>query len=145
MSSDDITSFLEEPHIAVLSTIDRAGFPHSVGMYYTFSEGALRMWPYGKSQKVKNLERDPRCAVLVEAGVPYRDLRGVLIRGRAEVIREFDPVFELGKEIYNRYFLPLSGITLEDGGAEGIKRQSEKRVCVVITPERIASWDHGKG
>ena len=144
MSSADIASFLEEPHVAVLSTIDRAGFPHSVGMYYTFSGGLLRMWPYGKSQKVKNLERDPRCAVLIESGEPYQDLRGVLIRGRAEVIREFDPVFELGKEIYNRYFFPRNGIALEDGGEEGIRRQSEKRVCVVITPERAASWDHGK-
>ncbi len=145
MSSDDIASFLEEPHIAVLSTIDRVGFPHSVGMYYTFGDGYLRMWPYGKSQKVKNLERDPRCAVLVEAGVPYQDLIGVLIRGRAEVIREFDPVFELGKEIYNRYFFPRTGVALEDGAVDGIRRQSEKRVSVVITPERIASWDHGKG
>ena len=144
MSPNDITSFLEEPHVAVLSTIDGAGFPHSVGMYYTVDGAVLRMWPYGKSQKVKNLERDPRCAVLVEAGEPYQDLRGVLIRGRAEVIREFDPVFELGKEIYNRYFFPRNGIALEEGGEEGIRRQSEKRVCVVITPERTASWDHGK-
>lgn len=144
MSQDDIATFLEEPHVAVLSTIDRGGFPHSVGMYYTFSGGSLRMWPYGKSQKVRNLERDPRCAVLVESGEPYQDLRGVLIRGRAEVIREFDPVFELGKEIYIRYFFPRNGIALEDGGEESIRRQSEKRVCLVITPERTASWDHGK-
>ena len=145
MSAEDIATFLREAHVAVLSTIDAAGFPHSVGMYYWFNNGEIRMWPYGKSQKVKNLERDPRCAVLVETGAPYRDLKGVLIRGRAEVVREFDQVFELGKEIYNRYFFPRTGVALEDGAVEGIERQSEKRVCVVIAPERTASWDHGKG
>lgn len=144
MAAEDIATFLEEPHVAVLSTIDHNGFPHSVGMYYLPVDGAIHMWPYGKSQKVKNLERDPRCSVLVEAGEPYRDLKGVLIRGRAEVVRGFDEVFELGKEIYTRYFLPRTGVALEDGGADGIKRQSEKRVRVVITPERVASWDHGK-
>ncbi len=145
MNAGDIATFLGEAHVAVLSTIDGAGFPHSVGMYYSFQDGTIRMWPYGKSQKVKNLERDPRCAVLVESGVPYRDLKGVLIRGRAEVVRDFDRVFELGKEIYDRYFFPRTGVALEDGAVDGIRRQSEKRVSVVITPERIASWDHGKG
>ena len=144
MTAKDIATFLEAPHVAVLSTIDRDGFPHSVGMYYLPVDGAIHMWPYGKSQKVKNLERDPRCAVLVESGEPYQDLKGVLIRGRAEVVREFDQVFELGKQIYTRYFFPRTGVALEDGGEDGIKRQSEKRVRVVITPERIASWDHGK-
>ncbi|MDQ3940088.1 MAG: pyridoxamine 5'-phosphate oxidase family protein [Actinomycetota bacterium] len=144
MSSSEIESFLQQPHIAVLSTIDRAGWPHSVGMYYQPFGIELRMWPYGKSQKVKNLERDPRCAVLVEKGQPYEDLKGVLIRGRAEIVRDLDAVFELGREIYERYWFPRNGIPFEDGPDEGIRAQSRKRVSVLIKPERVASWDHAK-
>ena len=144
MSRDEIDSFLAEPHTAVISTIGPGGFPHSVTMYYTFEGAEIRMWPYRKSQKVRNLERDPRAAVLVEAGQPYQDLRGVLVRARARVSTEFDDVFQLGERLYERYFLPVTGIPFEEGPSQRIARQSEKRACIVIPVESIASWDHSK-
>ncbi|MBW3594063.1 MAG: pyridoxamine 5'-phosphate oxidase family protein, partial [Actinobacteria bacterium] len=85
MSPQAIREFLRAPHVGVLSTIDRYGFPHSVGIYYTVDGDDLRMWVYGKSQKVKNVERNARCSLLVEAGEPYVDLKGVLIRGEGRV------------------------------------------------------------
>ena len=144
MTSEEIDRFLLEPHVAVLSTIDKEGFPHSVGMYYEPAGTRLRMWPYAKSQKVRNLERNPACGVLIEDGQPYDDLKGVLIRGRAEIVRDFDEVFELGRVIYERYFFPRSGIPFDEGPSTGIAKQAQKRVSVVIAAERIASWDHAK-
>lgn len=144
MTSEEIERFLLEPHVAVLSTIDHRGFPHSVGMYYEAAGTGVRMWPYAKSQKVRNIERDPACAVLIEDGQPYENLKGVLIRGRAEIVRDYDEVFELGRIIYERYFFPRSGIPFDEGPAEGIAQQARKRVSVVIEAERIASWDHAK-
>lgn len=144
MSSAAIHEFLHDPHVGVLSTIDHLGFPHAVGIYYDVSGDELRMWVYGKSQKVRNVERDPRCSLLVEAGEPYVDLKGVLVRGEGRVERGFDEVFALGKAIYDRYFFARTGIPFDEGPNERIRKQSEKRVCVVITPKRVASWDHAK-
>lgn len=148
MSQDQVVRFLEEPHTGVLSTVGPGGFPHSVGIFYLpvrSSPLELHMWVYGKSQKVRNLERDPRCSLLVEQGEPYVDLRGVLVRGRARIEREPAAVLELGKAIYERYFLARTGIPLSDGPIDNVERQSAKRVNIVLGGERFASWDHGRG
>jgi len=144
MSSQAIQENLRGPHVGVLSTIDPYGFPHSVGIYYAVDGDELQMWVYGKSQKVRNVERDPRCSLLVEAGQPYIDLKGVLVRGDARVERDPDSIYRLGRVIYDRYFYDRTGIPVDDGPDERIRKQSEKRVCLVLTPGRTASWDHAK-
>lgn len=144
MTETAIQEFLRGPHVGVLSTVDRLGFPHAVGIYYAGGLDEMRMWVYGKSQKVVNVERDPRCSVLVEAGEPYADLKGVLLRGEARVERERHAVYELGRVIYERYFYPRTGIPFDQGPHERIAKQSEKRVCLTLTPTRVASWDHAK-
>lgn len=144
MSSTAIQEFLRGPHIGVLSTIDHLGFPHAVGIYYSGDLDEVSMWVYGKSQKVRNVERDPRCSVLVEAGEPYADLKGVLLRGEGRIERDRDAIYELGRVIYERYFYPRTGIPFDQGPRERIAKQSEKRVCLVVAPKRVASWDHSK-
>lgn len=144
MSSQAVQEFLRGPHIGVLSTIDKMGWPHSVGIYYAVDGDDLRMWVYGKSQKVVNVERDPRCSLLVESGEPYIDLKGVLVRGDARIDRDAGTIYALGREIYERYFYERTGIPLDQGPEERIRKQSEKRVCLVLTPARVASWDHAK-
>lgn len=136
---------LREPHTGVLSTVGPGGFPHSVGIYYVVSEDPvqLHMWVYGKSQKAVNVRRNPRASLLVESGEPYQDLRGVLVRGKARIVTDVDQVLQLGKEIYERYFEPGTGVSLTDA-LPGIERQSEKRVCLVLQATGFASWDHGR-
>ena len=46
------------------------------------------IWTYRKSQKVKNLERDDRATLLVESGIEYAELRGVMLKTRARI--EYD-------------------------------------------------------
>ena len=144
MTPQAIDEFLRGAHIGVLSTIDRHGFPHSVGIYYDGTPDELRMWVYGKSQKVRNVERDPRCALLVEHGEPYVDLKGVLLRGEGWIDRDFDAIYDLGRRVYDRYFLPRTGIPFDQGPDERVRKQSEKRVCIVMKPARVASWDHAR-
>lgn len=149
MSHEDELALLRETHVGVLSTIDARGFPHSVGIYYVplgeDSALELGMWVYGKSQKAVNVGREPRASLLVEAGTPYQDLRGVLVRGSCRVERDYETVLDLGKKVYERYFEPRLGVPLADGPIENIERQSLKRVALMLTAERFASWDHGRG
>ena len=49
------------------------------------------MTTYGRSQKVVNARRNPRVALLVESGVRYDELKGVLLRGDAEVVEDDEP------------------------------------------------------
>jgi general stress protein 26 len=149
MSIEDVATFLEGPHVGILSTMDRKGFPHSVGIYYLprvhEEPFEFDMWVYAKSQKARNVVRDPHAALLVEKGEPYEDLRGVLVRGMGVVIDNRDEVFDLGREIYERYFFPRTGIPIDEGAAQRIVQQSAKRVILRLVSRRIASWDHSKG
>lgn len=148
MPMEDIVALLEEPHTGVLSTLGPRGFPHSVGIYYLpvhTPDLELRMWVYGKSQKARNVERDPKASLLVEQGEPYIDLRGVLVTGEAHIDRDPAAVYELGERIYERYFQPRLGIALDDGPRANVERQSQKRVNIVLRPTAFASWDHSRG
>ena len=48
------------------------------------------MWLYSitRSQRWTDLQRDPRVALLVEAGEAYNELRGVEVHGTVEVVGE---------------------------------------------------------
>lgn len=148
MSRAEIEALLREPHTGVLSTLGPKGWPHSVGIFYVMAPTdplTLHMWVYGKSQKARNVERDARASLLVEHGDPYVDLRGVLVSGDAHLVRDPDAVFQLGKQIYERYFLPRTGIAWENGPSDNVERQSVKRANLVLSAASFASWNHAKG
>ena len=100
------------------------------------------IYTYAKSQKVKNLERDPRATLLVETGHEYGELRGVQIEAEAEIHRDFDTVYEVAQELTVRYSDDISSV--EGDAAEALKAQARKRVAIRFEPMRIASWDHRK-
>ena len=147
MSKEELTDFLRSPRTAVLSSNGRDGFPHSVAMWFVSAldreDGEIHMWAYRKSQKVVNLERDPRCAFMVEEGTVYNELRGVLVRGRARVVDDPEGVFDIGRRLYDLYTLPATGVP--SGAAEGeLRRQAGKRKGIVLPLEMVTSWDHRK-
>lgn len=144
MTPAEIDAFLERPLTGVLSTLDRDGAPHSAGMWFVAADGALRMWTYAKSQKAVNLRRDARAAFLVEAGESYSELRGVLVRGDAQLVTETDEIADIGRALYTRYTLPSSGLPLAGPVLDEVERQATKRVGIVLALERVASWDHSK-
>ena len=144
MSADEVQTFLAAPHTAVFSTMGRNGFPHLVGMWFVESGGELCMWTYGKSQKVQNLRRDPRCALLIEHGDSYTELRGVLVRANARIIEDYEAIVEVGTALYRRYSLPATGEAAQRSPEEEIARQASKRVAVAVPMKRLVSWDHSK-
>ena len=88
LSPDEQAAFFRERKKAALATIDKDGFPHVVAMNYFARDGAFYMTSYGKAQKVVNIRRNPRVALMIEAGDEYAELRGVMIRGRCEILED---------------------------------------------------------
>lgn len=144
MTETEIADLLARPLTAVLSTLDRSGAPHSAGMWFVHRDAELRMWTYAKSQKAVNLKRDPRCAFLVEQGTAYNELRGVLVKGAARLVTDFNDLVSIGTALYERYTLPATGIPVQDGPIVEIERQAHKRVGIALPMEDVASWDHSK-
>jgi PPOX class probable F420-dependent enzyme len=142
MTATELDAFLARPLTAVLSTLARDGGPHSAGMWFAAEPDAIRMWTYAKSQKAVNLRRDPRAAFLAEEGDTYSSLRGVLVRGRAELVASFEDVAAIGVRLYELY--TGAGAAPEGAALAEIERQARKRVGIVLPRAEIASWDHSK-
>jgi hypothetical protein len=111
-------------------------------LWYVPRGGEIWIYTYAKSQKVRNLERDPRATLVAETGHEYGELRGVEIEAEAEIHRDLDTVFQLAQELTLRYAGDDS--TMDDDALESLKAQARKRVAVRFEPKRVATWDHRK-
>ena len=146
MSPAEQLELLEGARVVIVSTHGPRGWPHSMPMWFTLREPEgevpangppkeIWIWTYAKSQKVRNLERDPRATLLVETGTEYLELRGIQIEAEAELIR--DPARVL--DFYT------DGIdSIEGDAAAAMQAQAAKRVAIRFQPVRVASWDHRK-
>jgi PPOX class probable F420-dependent enzyme len=143
MSAAELAAFLDEQRTAIVATNGRDGWPHLMPLWYVVRDGELWSWTYAKSQKVRNLERDPRVTVQVEAGEQYHELRGVMIRAQADLHRDLDTVAAFGAELFARY-LPGDGPAPPEV-LEMVRAQAPKRVAIRFAPsEPAVTWDHGK-
>jgi PPOX class probable F420-dependent enzyme len=140
MTDGEVAGFLAESRTVTCATIARDGRPHLMPLWYVLRDGELWAWTYAKSQKVRNLERDARCTLQVEAGTEYSDLRGVMLDCDAVIHRELDDVAALGAEIAARY----GGADLTPELAAAMRAQAAKRVGLQFAERRRVSWDHRK-
>ena len=142
LTSDERRRYLEGSHTIILTSLDRHGYPHSIAMWYVVdADGAVVMTTFAKSQKAVNLQRDPRCALLVESGRTYEELKGLLIRGRARLEQDEEKVLDVLEQVHRKYGTP--GPSAE-GMRDAIRAQARKRVVIRVQPERVSSWDHRK-
>jgi hypothetical protein len=88
-----IVGMLAETTIIRMATVTPAGRPH-VAPFWFWCDGERIVISTLRNQTVRNLEANPDCAVLVDLGTDFRDLRGAHIRGRAIVHREGERVPE---------------------------------------------------
>ena len=142
LTADEQRDLLESERVVVVSSLGRRGWPHSMPMWYVPRDGELWVWTYARSQKVRNLERDPRATLLVETGHAYTELRGVMIEAEAEIQRDPEVVFGFGKDLTVRYSEGIESV--EAVAAEAMRAQASKRVAIRFVAKRTASWDHGK-
>jgi len=132
--------FLASAQTMTLASVDRHGYPHLVAMWFVVDpDGTVLMTTYAKSQKALNLRRDPRCTLLVERGLQYDQLQGVMIRGRATLDGDVERTLDVLARIHTKH-----GGEQPDGLRDILRAQARKRVTVRIAPERVSSWDHRK-
>jgi PPOX class probable F420-dependent enzyme len=138
MTDEELVAFLDEQMVMQCATIGPRGLPHMVPLWYVRDDAELRGWTYAKSQKARNLERDPRATLGIEDGVEYQELRGVMFECDVTVERDTERVAEYGLALVDRYA----------GGAPEMKdffrEQARKRVGLRFVPTRTVTWDHRK-
>jgi PPOX class probable F420-dependent enzyme len=139
MDRQELARFLREERTVTCATVGRDGLPHLMPLWYVVRGDDLWAWTYAKSQKVRNLERDPRATLQVEAGERYEELRGAMLRADVAIHRDHDTVLALGMELLLRY-----GGDPDEAARRGVLTQVPKRVALQFLVRDVVSWDHRK-
>ena len=150
MTQSEASEWLEKGENCSLATIDRDGYPHVVAMAYAIDNGDVVMTSFAKAQKVTNLRRNPLAAIMVESGKAYHMLKGVMVRGRAEITQDTEDVLGVLNLVSRRMAgasnarTERSGTEVNDQITQQARSLAAKRVVIRIHPEKWASWDHSK-
>lgn len=138
MSKAELDEFLTTERTCRVATFSASSGPHCTPLWFVWDGEAMWFTSLVRSQRWTDMERDPRVAVVVDAGADYGELRGAEIRGRVarvgEAPRTGEPVAELEipeKLIADKYF---GGQMYHDGRHAWLK----------LVPEKITSWDFRK-
>ena len=142
MSSEEVASFLSSQRVMIVAALGRDGWPHLTALWFVMRDGEPWIYTYAKSQKVLNLERDPRATLLVEAGHEYNELRGVMFKTRAEVHHDLDTVAAMAEALFTKY-QGAEG-TIDDATKAALRAQAAKRAAVRFEVIETVTWDHAK-
>jgi nitroimidazol reductase NimA-like FMN-containing flavoprotein (pyridoxamine 5'-phosphate oxidase superfamily) len=154
MSDTEVAAFLAGERTVTCATVGPRGWPHLMPLWYVLRdppEGEpgprIWSWTYAASQKVRNLERDPRATLQVEAGEAYEELQGVMLECEVVIHRELETVAPLGEAILLRNSVPRDARPPDELASEGraaVEAQAAKRVGLEFAELRRATWDHRK-
>jgi hypothetical protein len=138
MSAAEVDSFLAEQWTCRVATQSATG-PHLTPLWFVWDGAALWLNSIVKSQRWTDIARDPRVAVLVDAGHDFNELCGVELRGRltqvgsAPRVAQPDPELEGPERLFARKYTGRDEFHY-DG----------RHAWLRLTPEKITSWDFRK-
>jgi PPOX class probable F420-dependent enzyme len=139
MTDDEMRTFIASQKTVQVATINPNGTPHLVPLWFAIVDDDIVLETFTKSQKVKNLERDPRITLLFESGEVYEELRAVTLYGEAELVKDVERVHELHMAVLRR------NTELDEETLDKVTRgMAAKKTGIVVKVKRSFSWDHGK-
>jgi PPOX class probable F420-dependent enzyme len=138
MSQAEVDAFLRDQHTCRVATVGGDGQPHVAPLWFVWDGSSLWLNSIVRSQRWTDLARDPRIAVVVDAGTEFWELRGVEIAGRAEAVGDVprgtgdDPELTEPEALFGRKY--TGGKFVSDG----------RHAWLRIRPEKVTSWDFRK-
>ncbi|PYM20054.1 MAG: hypothetical protein DMD81_02580 [Candidatus Rokuibacteriota bacterium] len=138
MTLDDarVQKFLAEKEVVLFATVLPSGAPLAMPMWFLHDGEGLTMISVDGTQKVRNLRRDPRVAVVAESGTRGTAIRGVAVQGRATFLADSPERKTLVERFHAKYDPDLA--RLWNGQV-----MPPNRVMFRIVPERVRIWGLG--
>ena len=142
MTPSELSAYLAEQRRIILITKGANGLPHPMPMNYGLdAAGRVVIATFRKSQKVKNLERDPRATLLVESGDSYTELKSAILYCHAEIITDPDEIVAQMSLVRADGAMTAS---MSQTMSEQVRASMAKRVALRLTPFGNVTWDHSK-
>jgi len=137
MTPGERDGFLAGERTCRVATANAAG-PHLTALWFVWDGEALWLTSIVKSQRWRDIERDPRVSVLVDTGEGFGELRGVELRGVAEPVGEIPRTGEPNEQLVEPERL------FGDKYAGGSFGHDGRHAWLRVVPEKITSWDFSK-
>ncbi|RBY85864.1 pyridoxamine 5'-phosphate oxidase family protein [Blastococcus sp. TF02A-26] len=139
MTAAEVDDFLGAERTCRVATVGGDGRPHVAPLWFVWDGAALWLNSLTRSQRWTDLARDPRVAVVVDAGVEYTELRGVEVTGRAEVVGDVPR-----SEAEDPELAPVEQAFARKYGGTDTYVPDGRHAWLRITPEKLVSWDFRK-
>lgn len=151
MSPEELDAHFGGQRTCTAATIGPDGSPHATALWFVWDGTAVWLYSITRAQRWADLVRDPRIALLVEAGDDYFELRGAEVRGRVEVV---GPVPRTGEAhgadpaVEELLAAPERLWAAKYQGAAGANPppmvHDGAHAWLRVVPEKISSWDFRK-
>ena len=119
---------------AHLATLDTAGFPRIVPLWFLWEDCSLYRSSGPQSRHVQDLVRDPRAGLCltVEEGqtrTGYRPFRQSMVRGKASIRPDIDALW--ARKLISKYSTGQAGVV------RAAREAGKSHVVIVLRPERF--------
>ncbi len=139
MTGEEVDAFLAAERTCRVATVGGDGRPHVAPLWFVWDGAALWLNSLTRSQRWTDLARDPRVAVVVDAGTEYTELRGVEVTGRAEPVGEVPRGTDAHVEL-----APVEQAFARKYAGTDVYTPDGRHAWLRITPEKLVSWDFRK-
>ena len=132
-----VAEFLTRKLIGRLATALPDGQPHVVPVWFLWEDDAIWISSYRSTRKVIDIERNHKCAIVIDIENANGGLAAVMLEGNCELVSTpLDEVRQRIERIYTKYL-----------GSEGVLEpdpqtwlNSPENVLIKLTPTRIKAW-----
>ena len=138
MTDDDATSFLAEPHVGVLACLRASGLPYTVPVWFEWD--GRTAWISGTFERVwcRQLRRDPRASLCVEASTPVAGHVGIDGRVTMHEPDHFD-IWPVTARLVDKYVRRPMGDAAADAFLANMR--TEHRLLFCLHPEVFRAID----
>jgi hypothetical protein len=139
MTPEEVDQFLAVERVCRVATVGAEGQPHVAPLWFVWDGTDLWLNSTFRSQRWRDVERDPRVSVVVDAGVEFTELRGVELSGAvriaSEVPRTAEPRADLAgpEQLYAEKYAGSPDF-VPDG----------RHAWLRLRPAKLVSWDFRK-
>jgi nitroimidazol reductase NimA-like FMN-containing flavoprotein (pyridoxamine 5'-phosphate oxidase superfamily) len=139
MTPDEVDAFLVVERTVRVASVNAAGRPHVVPMWFVWDGSGLWLNSLVNSKRWRDFQRNAWVAAVVDAGSDYAELRGVEITGRVEVASEVP-----------RTAVSVAGLAHVERSYARKYRDTDlfvadgRHAWLRIVPDSVVSWDFRK-
>jgi len=143
LTDDEAWAVLEPAHTGILTTLRRDGSPITLPVWFVVMDRRIYVSGPARTMKFARVRRDPRVAFLVESGIPWVELIGVHVSGRARIVEDAELAARVAAALHEKYAafrLPRDEMPAPTRG----HYETAVATLEIVPDARILSWENAR-